>query len=809
MNNSNSQPNFPEMEKKILDWWYRSGLTEKYLHKNDSSKNNFSFIDGPITANNPMGVHHGWGRTYKDLWQRYFNMKGYKQRFQNGFDCQGLWVEVEVEKELGLKNKKDIESLNPGDKQASIDKFVTLCKERVKKYSSLQTEQSKRLGYFMDWNNSYYTNSDANNYMIWYFLKKCYEKGLLYKGHDSVPWCYRCGIAISQHEILTEDYQEINHETVYFKLPIEKRDKTYLLLWTTTPWTIPANVAVAVNSQEKYVEVKHGQEKVVLMKKRYEVIKKDLELGEIIEEHDAKKLLGWRYTAPFDDLPLVQEAQKKTPATFHTIISGLLRGDEIVTTEEGTGLLHVAPGAGEEDFVLGKENDLATINVINEDADYLSGMKSFSGQNAKIHPGIIIEYLKNINNGEFLFTTRQYLHRYPVCWRCKTELVWRVVDEWYIKMSEELRENMRSIVKKITWIPGFGMERELDWITNMHDWLISKKRYYGLCLPIYECQKCHTFEVIGSKEELEERAVEGWDKFFGHTPHRPWVDNVKIKCSGCGSVLSRIADVGNVWLDAGIVTFSTLVDPKTKKVSYTDDKKYFREWYPADFITESFPGQFKNWFYSLLVMSTVLENYEPFKSVLGFGTLLGEDGKPMHKSNKKTFVSFDDGAGKIGVDVLRWLYARSDPAKNLPFGYHIADEVRRKFHLMLWNVFNFYLTYSSLYYSSSPSTSLGLNSARSQKDSSRSLTSNNILDKWIMLRLNQTIDIVTKSLDKYDAFVASTDIEKFVNDLSLWYVRRSRDRVAVCNENLDDKNACLNTLKEVLITLSKLLAPFT
>lgn len=807
MNNSNSQPNFPEMEKKILDWWYRSGLTEKYLHKNDSSKNNFSFIDGPITANNPMGVHHGWGRTYKDLWQRYFNMKGYKQRFQNGFDCQGLWVEVEVEKELGLKNKKDIESLNPGDKQASIDKFVTLCKERVKKYSSLQTEQSKRLGYFMDWNNSYYTNSDANNYMIWYFLKKCYEKGLLYKGHDSVPWCYRCGIAISQHEILTEDYQEINHETVYFKLPIEKRDKTYLLLWTTTPWTIPANVAVAVNSQEKYVEVKHGQEKVVLMKKRYEVIKKDLELGEIIEEHDAKKLLGWRYTAPFDDLPLVQEAQKKTPATFHTIISGLLRGDEIVTTEEGTGLLHVAPGAGEEDFVLGKENDLATINVINEDADYLSGMKSFSGQNAKIHPGIIIEYLKNINNGEFLFTTRQYLHRYPVCWRCKTELVWRVVDEWYIKMSEELRENMRSIVKKITWIPGFGMERELDWITNMHDWLISKKRYYGLCLPIYECQKCHTFEVIGSKEELEERAVEGWDKFFGHTPHRPWVDNVKIKCSGCGSVLSRIADVGNVWLDAGIVTFSTLVDPKTKKVSYTDDKKYFREWYPADFITESFPGQFKNWFYSLLVMSTVLENYEPFKSVLGFGTLLGEDGKPMHKSNKKTFVSFDDGAGKIGVDVLRWLYARSDPAKNLPFGYHIADEVRRKFHLMLWNVFNFYLTYSSLYYSSSPSTSLGLNSARSQKDSSRSLTSNNILDKWIMLRLNQTIDIVTKSLDKYDAFVASTDIEKFVNDLSLWYVRRSRDRVAVCNENLDDKNACLNTLKEVLITLSKL-CPF-
>ncbi len=795
-NQNNSKPNFPELEKKILNWWYKSGLVNKYLHKNDASQKNFSFMDGPITANNPMGVHHAWGRTYKDLWQRYFNLKGYKERFQNGFDCQGLWVEVEVEKELGLKNKKDIENLIPQDKEASIDKFVTLCKERVKKYSTLQTEQSKRLGYFMDWDNSYYTNSDANNYMIWYFLKKCWEKGLLYKGHDSVPWCYRCGIAISQHEILTEDYQELTHETIYFKLPLVSQEKTSLLLWTTTPWTVPGNVAVAVNTKETYVKVKQNDEYLILMEKRYQAVKNDLHLGEVVETYQAKDLLGWEYQGPFDNLELVQKAKNKNPSGFHFVVSGLLRGEELVTSDEGTGLLHVAPGAGEEDFWLGKEINLAIVNLIDEESQYVGGLRDLTGQSAKLHPEIIFDRLKGLENGRFFFTKRPISHRYPVCWRCKTELVWRVVDEWYIKMSEELREQMRRVVQKIKWIPGFGLERELDWITNMKDWLISKKRYYGLCLPIYECSKCHSFEVIGSREELEKRAVEGWEKFKGHAPHRPWVDSVKIKCSKCGSVLSRIADVGNVWLDAGIVTFSTLTDPASGKVSYMNDKKYFQQWYPADFITESFPGQFKNWFYSLLVMSTVLENKEPFKTVLGFSTMVDEKGQPFHKSRGNA-IEFVEGADKAGADVIRWFCANSNVTLNSNFGYHVADEVRRRFILILWNVFNFYLTYSS-------------NEVRSQKDSSRSSTSNsNILDEWIKLRLQQTTALVTRSLDKYDAFAASTEIEKFVADLSLWYVRRSRDRVAIGNQDTKDKSACLNTLREVLVTLAKLLAPFT
>src|SRR4030042_4583007 len=273
---------FPSWAKEVLKNWEETGLVAKYRQKNNNSKNYFSFLDGPITANNPMGVHHAWGRTYKDLWQRYKNMRGFKQRFQNGFDCQGLWVEVEVEKELDLHTKKDIENLVPGDKKASIAKFVELCKERVKKYAAIQTEQSQRLAYFMDWENSYYTLSDENNYMIWHFLKKCHEKGLIYHGHDSVPWCPRCGTAISQHEILTEDYKELTHETVFFKLPVKERNFS-LLVWTPTPWTIPANVAVAVNPDFVYSEWKNLKTKEHII-----VVKGD----EIIEEEDYKNFVG-------------------------------------------------------------------------------------------------------------------------------------------------------------------------------------------------------------------------------------------------------------------------------------------------------------------------------------------------------------------------------------------------------------------------------------------------------------------------------------------------------------------------------------
>jgi isoleucyl-tRNA synthetase len=815
---------FPELEKKLLGDWYKKGLVKKYLSKNKNSKKYFSFMDGPITANNPMGVHHAWGRTYKDLWQKFKNMQGFKQRFQNGFDCQGLWVEVEVEKELGFKSKKDIETFG-------VAKFVQLCKDRVKKYSGIQTEQTKRLGNFMDWDHSYYTLSDDNNYMIWHFLKKCAEYGWIYKGADSVPWCPRCETAISQHEMLTEDYKELTHESVYLAFPIVGQENEYLMVWTTTPWTIPANIAVAVDVDFDYTQVEVGTKKYWLVNESRERVLSNTDY-KVLKTVKGSKLVGLRYTAAFDDLPKVAEVANGKNDKFHIVVAT----DKLlmpITTVEGTGLVHTAVSAGAEDFNLGKKIGLPMIPVIEDDASYMPGFGQFSGLNAKKHPELILDYLRKLDEEgkHFYFKIERYTHRYPACWRCKTELVWKVADEWYISMdqspkaasntksdllrwdeddkqpappdSRTLRERMKTVAGKINWLPAFGLDREMDWLTNMHDWLISKKnRYWGLALPIWECKECGNFEVIGSKEELKEKAVEGWKEFSGKTPHKPEIDAVKVKCSKCGSTIERIEPVGNPWLDAGIVSFSTISGnnqaanfsaTKTKPL-YATDKKEWRNWFPVDFITESFPGQFKNWFYSLIAMSTVLEDINPMKTVLGYGTQLAEDGRPMHKSWGNA-IEFNEGADKIGVDVMRWMFSRQNPAENMLFGYKTTDEIRRRFHLKLWNVYNFFVTYANLD---------GYKPNKTQK----SPKSSNILDKWILLRLNQTIKFATESLDKFDAFGASGEIEKFVDDFSLWYVRRSRDRVGPAAESEKDRNAFYETTYFSLVTLSKLLAPF-
>jgi isoleucyl-tRNA synthetase len=801
---------FPKMEKELLAKWYQSGLVNKYIRKNKAAKKNYSFLDGPITANNAMGVHHAWGRTYKDLWQRFKNMQGYRQRFQNGFDCQGLWVEVEVEKDLGLKSKKDIENLVPGDKEASIAKFVELCRERVKKYAQIQTDQSKRLGYFVDWDHSYYTLSENNNYAIWHFLKVCYENGWIYKGNDVVPWCPRCETAISQHEILTEDYKEITHKSIYLRLPIVGRNKEYLLIWTTTPWTIPANTAVAVDENLDYALVKDEKSEKywVASALTEKVFSKDVK---ILESKKGNDLVGLRYKGPYDYLPYIKNMDKKSRKLFHTVVptDPLLMP---ISIEEGTGLVHTSTSTGEEDHKVGIKLGLPVFPAIDDQANYLPGFGDLTGKNAKETPEIVLDFLEK---GKWAYRIEAYRHKYPACWRCKSELVWKVTDEWYISMdkpskisnaeSRTLRQRMITVAKKIKWLPGFGLERELDWLTNMHDWLISKKnRYWGLALPIWECPKCDHFEVIGSYEELEKKASNGWDKFANKTPHKPQIDEVKIRCVNCGSEALRIESVGNPWLDAGIVAYSTVsrnnkacefVGRKEAPL-YFEDKKEWRKWIPADFITESFPGQFKNWFYSLIAMSTVLEDLEPFKTVLGYATLFAEDGQPMHKSWGNS-ISFDEGADRIGVDVMRWMYVRQNPADNLLFGYKIADETRRRFHLMLWNVYNFFVTYANLD---------GWSPKKQLKAYSLRLTA---LDEWILARLDRTVKGVTGHLEKYDAFLASAAIEAFVNDLSLWYIRRSRNRVGPAADNKKDKEVFYHTCYLSLVTLSKLLAPFT
>ncbi len=763
----NSKVDFPEQEKKTLQWWEDNDIVQRYMQRNESSDRRFSFIDGPITANNPMGVHHAWGRSYKDLFQRYKTMLGYRQRYQNGFDGQGLWIEVEVEKELNFGSKRDIEAFG-------IDKFVELCKERVRRFSKVQTDQSVRLGYWMDWDNSYHTMSDENNYTIWHFLKRCHEEGLIYEGTDVMPWCPRCGTGLSQHEIVTEGYQEVVHPGLFVRLPLLDRENESILIWTTTPWTLPGNMAAAVHPDLRYLKVQAGDEVLYVAKACKSVIR-----GEhtILEEMPGKELVGLRYRGPFDELP-VQDG------SVHRVVEW----DEVTETE-GTGFVHVAPGSGQEDFALGNDLGLPALAPLDEHGDFMDGFGWLTGMNVyEVNDPIYAD----LREKGTLYHLEEYSHRYPFCWRCGSELVFRLVDEWFISM-DGLRDRISDVTRRIKWVPGFGMERELDWLRNMSDWMISKKRYWGLALPIYKCD-CGHFEVIGSENELKERAVEGWDSFEGHSPHRPWIDAVRIECRQCGASVPRIKDVGNPWLDAGIVTFSTL--------GYRHDKEYWADWYPADWISESFPGQFRNWFYSLLTMSTVLEDREPCRSIFSYAIMRDENGEEMHKS-KGNSIMFEEAADRMGVDTMRWMYARQNPAANLNFGYGIADDVRRKFIIPLWNVYSFFVTYANID-QFSPESTAGLPPFAKRPE----------LDRWIISELNALTQDVRASLDDLEPESAARAAEDFVERLSNWYVRRSRRRfwkagvVGGSNGTADsDKLSAYHTLYECLVTLTKLLAP--
>ena len=824
-----SSVDFIEQEHAILRFWDSMQAFSKLRQlRRDAPR--WSFIDGPITANNPMGVHHGWGRTYKDLFHRFKAMQGFQTRYQNGFDCQGLWVEVNVEREMGFRSKRDIEAYG-------LAEFVLLCKQRVLTYAAVQTRQSQRLGYWMDWNRpedlewlrdrlkenpaqrltlegpqgevtdtveglvgrlgmpelggSYFTFSDENNYTIWHMLKSCYERGWIYKGHDVMPWCARCGTGLSQHEIVTEGYQELTHPSVTLRFPLVGRPKESLLVWTTTPWTLTSNVAAAVGPDLDYVKVRQGDEVFYLSRGTVRMLKGGYE---VLRELKGSEMTGWAYQGPFDELP-AQQASGSPSA--HRV----LPWDE-VEEEEGTGIVHLAPGCGAEDFALSKIHGLPVIAPIDEAGVFGEGFGWLTGKSVFEVAQPIFEDLRRKG---LAYQVQDYTHRYPVCWRCASELVFRLVDEWFISMGAALDKPLEDVTetekernlryqlievvgKQTDWHPSFGKDRELDWLRNMHDWMISKKRYWGLALPIWECGNCGHFEVIGSREELKARAAAGWETFDGHTPHRPYIDAVEIDCARCGNRVRRIPDVGNPWLDAGIVAMSTL--------QYRRDRRHWDSWFPADLISESFPGQFRNWFYSLLAMSTILERRAPFRDVFTYATLLAEDGRPMHKS-AGNMVEFNEAADRMGVDVMRWQYCDHRPEKDLLFGYHRADDVRRQFLLPLWNAYSFFVTYARL---------------DKWEPSRRAPGSSHVLDRWILACLNQTVAEVTASLERFEPDSATASVDRFVDHLTNWYLRRSRRRFWARTGSSDaadaDKRAAYTTLYDVLTTLCRLLAPF-
>ena len=834
-----AQPDFPAQEHRILDLW-RDRQTFLRLRARNAGNETWSFLDGPITANNPMGVHHAWGRTYKDLYQRFHAMLGQDQRWQNGFDCQGLWVEVNVERELGYASKRDIE-------RNGIDAFVSLCKQRVLTYAAMQTEQSIRLGMWMDWNDpdelrrlrdllaadpmqvttiegpdgpvtdtvemlvgrlgmpelggSYFTFSNENNDLIWGFLAECHKRGWLYKGHDTMPWCARCGTGISQME-MNEGYQDREDPGLTVRFPLIDRPGEYLLVWTTTPWTMSANVAAAVGPDLAYVQVRQGDD-------RYWLAKGTLKTAlrgpfEVLDERRGADLVGWEYEGPFDELPAVAAAFAATddrPAYRHRVVAW-----EDVGEAEGTGIVHIAPGCGAEDHQLGKALKLPVIGPLDESGRYVDGFGWLTGLDAQAVAQPIVEDLQR--TGMF-YHLEPYTHRYPHCWRCNTPLLYRVVDEWYISMGpsydiprgdltreqvdRSLRYQIMDVVDDIRWIPGFGYERELDWLRTMGDWMISKKRYWGLALPIWECTECGGFDVIGGRAELAERAVEGWQEFEGHTPHRPYVDAVKIECPECGGVAERIRDVGNPWLDAGIVPFSTL--------HYREDPAYWEKWFPADFITESFPGQFRNWFYSMLAMSTVLRREAPFKTILGYATVFGADGRPMHKSWGNA-IEFDEAAERMGVDVMRWMYARQRPEENILFGYEAANEARREL-LVLWNVVSFLVTYAGLAGWTPDVAGPGEGDSEAEIVLPPGATP---LDRWIVSRAAALAAECRVSLADFDARAATLAVSAYIDDLSQWYLRRSRRRLSR-NDDTVDRDAAFTALHLALVSLAQVCAP--
>lgn len=738
--------NTNEIELKILEFWSKNKIFEKLVAKNKDKKH-WSFIDGPATANNPFGVHHAWGRTYKDLYQRWKAMQGFDQRFQNGFDCQGLWVEVEVEKDLGLNSKKDIENYG-------LEKFSLKCKERVDKYSKIQTQQSIRLGQWNFWDNSYYTLSDNNIEHIWFFLRKCYDNKWLFRGADVMPWCYRCGTSLSQHE-LYDSYKELTHISLYLKFPIIGRNKEYLLVWTTTPWTLTSNVAVAVNPELTYAQVKQGDSVYYLSEGTLNSLKGDYI---VLDNLSGKELSGLEYEGPFDEL----DSQK---GIKHRVVSW-----ELVTDKEGTGLVHIAPGCGKEDHDLGKKEGLPEIAPLDEAGNFLGGFGWLTGKNVA---HITKDITKDLEKKGFLYTTKDYLHRYPTCWRCGTELVFRLVDEWFIKV-EEIRPLMLKANKTVNWQPAHVGKLMDDWLTNMSNWVISRKRYWGLPLPIWECGNKH-IEVIPSKKELLERAISGKEQL--KELHRPWIDNVKIKCKHCDQEMNRVKDVGDAWLDAGIIPFSTL--------NYMHDKEHWNKWFPADLVIEM-REQVRLWFYSLLFMSVTLENKAPYKNVFSHEKVYDELGRPMHKSLGNA-IWLDDASEKMGVDVMRWIYCKHDPKFNVNFGYKGTAE-NKQILTLLFNLTSY------------------LEISMQGKKISKPLKLE-IEDQWMLSKLNALIKDVTENLEELRPNVAAKLLEDFfIVTLSRTYIQFIRDRV----QSLLGKNrgAALYVLYEANLTLIKLLAPF-
>jgi isoleucyl-tRNA synthetase len=756
-------PDHPALEQEILELWEREGMFERVREQNRGGPK-WSFIDGPVTANKTLGVHTAWGRTLKDVFQRYKALQGFDQRYQNGFDCQGLWIEVGVERQLGLNSKREIEEFG-------LEEFAHKCREVVVWSANELWRGCKRLGQWMDWGNDYFTFSDTNIEYIWRFLRIVHEKGWLFLGHRSTEWCPRCGTSISAHE-LAGNYVERADPSLFVRLPLLDRPGDSLVVWTTTPWTLPANVAAAVNPEAEYGRRPSGE---WVAAPRYP----DESLTDI---RPGSELVGWRYVGPFDDLA-------PGAAVEHRVIPWAE-----VSLDEGTGIVHIAPGAGTEDFELSRVHDLPVLTPVDEAGRFYDDYGWLHGLSTVESAEQIIGHLEEKGR---LVESGLYEHRYPECWRCHTPLIFRIADDWFISV-DEIREPMRRANAEVAWTPEYFGKRMDDWLVNMGDWNISRRRYYGLPLPFYPCS-CGHLNVIGSREELQERAVSGLDGL--QELRRPWIDRVLVRCEECGEPVERIKEVGDVWLDAGIVPFSTLgwqndewveggyATGASRGISNADlpDHAYWEQWFPADWVSEM-REQIRLWFYSQLFMSVALVGRAPFKSVLGYEKMLDEHGREMHGS-WGNMIEAEDAFARMGADVMRWQYCAQPPDRNLLFGFGPAHDVKRKL-LTLWNSVKFLVDYGRIE-----------GFRPSYDDLSGGPSVERPLDRWLVARTGRLVREATDALEAQLTYRLVDAFERYVDDLSNWYIRRSRRRF------WDGDEAALRVLWYGIVQALRVIAP--
>ena len=745
---------FVGMEKEIANLWTARNVIKKNFDMNQDGEY-FTFYDGPPTANGKPHIGHILTRVMKDIIPRYKVMKGYKVIRKAGWDTHGLPVELEIEKKLGISGKEQIE-------EYGVEKFVKECKESVFTYVSMWEKMTEQIGYWVDMENPYVTYHNPYIESVWWALKQMWDKGLLYEGHKVMPYCPRCGTALSSHEV-AQGYKDVKDLTAIAKFKVADEENKYILAWTTTPWTLPSNLALCINKAYTYIEAKVNDEILILAKDLApKVLGEDFET---VREFQGAELLGTKY----EQLMPFGKVEGKAFEVIH--------GD-YVTLSDGTGVVHIAPAYGEDDSLVAKANGITFINLVDKAGKFVEEVTPWAGKFVKKCDESICKWLEENNK---LFKAEKHLHSYPHCWRCDTPLLYYPKESWFVAMTT-LRDKLIENNNKINWYPdNIRTGRFGKFLENVIDWGISRDRYWGTPLPIWQCE-CGHKECIGSIEELKNKGI--------NVPkdielHKPYIDEVHLNCPECGKEMERVKEVIDCWFDSGSMPFAQLHYP-------FENKELFEQNYPAQFISEAV-DQTRGWFYTLLAISTAVFDRNPFENCIVLGHVLDKKGLKMSKSKGNVVDPFEVLASE-GADATRWhFYTASAPWLPTRFSTDDVSEAGRKFLSTLWNVYSFYVLYADL--------------DKFNPTEYADFVSDNVMDKWIMSKLNTLVKDVDAKLNSYDITNAALAIEDFTDELSNWYVRRNRARY--WSETLtDDKIGAYVTLYRVLTTLVKVSAPF-